>query len=206
MLFLGPLYNLFSSILATRINHFALVKLTILALDKTLFYFLIFVIIRLIWLLSIRHRRSLKSEACVWLLAFYTIFILMFTTFRNTYFPWQLNFNFSRPISDANFIFLKETWKLVYAQSELDFFYNSLGNILCFIPLGFLTPIVFSKKENFLKILVAGILFSVLIETLQFLLATGVSDIDDVFFNTIGVVIGYFFYRIGKKIYNKFNS
>lgn len=200
MLFLGPLYTFLSQTYATRINHFALIKLGLLALDKTIFYFLIFAVIRLIWLLFVRRRRSIRSEASVWLLAFYVILILMFTTFRDSYFPWQLNFHFSRPLSDINLVFLKETWKMVYAQSEVDFIYNCFGNVLCFLPLGFLAPIVFSKKQTFFRVVLGGLIFSIIIETLQFLLETGVSDIDDVFFNTCGMVIGYLLYRIVKKL------
>lgn len=95
---------------------------------------------------------------------------------------------------------------MVYAPSEVDFFYNSFGNILCFIPLGLLTPIVFYKKQSFFKILISGMLFSLMIETLQFLLVTGVSDIDDIFFNTIGLLVGYSIFLITKKIYNNFVS
>lgn len=199
MLFLGPLYNFLARQYATNINHFALVKLTLLALDKTIFYFLIFAVVRLIWLLLIRRRRSIRSEASVWIFVFYLILVFMLTTFRDTYFPWQINFNFNRPLSDINFVFMKETWKLVYAPSRLDFFYNSFGNVLCFVPFGILFPIVFSKKESFIKTTIIGMLVSVSIETLQFLLMTGVSDIDDVFFNTCGTILGYLIYYLFKK-------
>jgi len=192
MLFFGPLYNFLAERYATSINHFALVK--------TFFYFLIFAVLRLIWLLFVRRRRSIKSEVSVWIFAFYLILILMLTTFRDTYFPWQLVFNFNRPLSDVNLVFMKETWKLVYAPSRLDFFYNSLGNIMCFVPFGILFPIVFSKKQSFFKTILMGMLFSIIIETLQFLLSTGVSDIDDVFFNTCGAILGYLIYLFFKKL------
>ena len=202
MLFLGPLYSFLAKQYATNINHFALVKLTLLALDKTIFYFLIFAVLRLIWLLLVRRRRSIRSEASVWVFSFYIILVLMLTTFRNTYFPWQLDFNFSRPLSDINLVFMKETWKLVYAPSHLDFFYNSFGNVLCFVPFGIFFPIVFSKRATFLRTVLMGMLFSVGIETLQFLLVTGVSDIDDVFFNTCGAIWGYVIFKIVKKSLN----
>ncbi|WEV43012.1 VanZ family protein [Lactobacillus sp. ESL0684] len=202
MIFLGPLYNLLAQNFATKLNHFALVKLTMLAIDKTLFYFLLFALLRLVWLLAVRRRRTIKSEAGVWLFSFYLILLLMVTTFRNTYFPWQLSFDFSRPLNEINLTFLKETWKLFYASSQLDFFYNSLGNILCFIPFGFLAPFVFSKKQSFWRVILAGIILSVFIEGMQFLLQTGVSDIDDVFFNSCGAIIGYLFYWL----VNRFRS
>ncbi|WEV71472.1 VanZ family protein [Lactobacillus sp. ESL0785] len=203
MIFLGPLYNFIAQACATKINHFALIKLTMLAIDKTILYFLLFAVLRLLWLMLIRRRRTVKSEATVWLFAFYIILLLMLTTFRNTYFPWQLTFYFNRPLSEINLVFLKETWKLIYAQSRVDFFYNSLGNILCFLPFGFLVPFVFSKKQTFIRVLLAGILLSVFIEGMQFLLETGVSDIDDVFFNTCGAVLGYLVYLVFKYLRGK---
>ncbi|CCI85848.1 glycopeptide antibiotics resistance protein [Lactobacillus pasteurii DSM 23907 = CRBIP 24.76] len=196
MLFLGPIYTILARKYATSINHFALIKLGMLALDKTIFYFLIFAVIRLIWLLCIRHRRTVKSEASVWLWTFYLIFLFMFTTFRKSYFPWQLTFYWDRPLSDINLIFFKETWKMIYAQSSVDFIYNLFGNILCFIPLGILTPIVFSKQQTLLRVVLAGMLISITIEAFQFVLLTGVTDIDDVFFNTCGMLLGYFIFWI----------
>ena len=147
MLFLQPLYEYIFHHYAAHINHFALIKLILYSLDKTLFYFIIFVIIRLCWLLLVRHRRTLKSEACVWVFSFYIILLVMLTVFRDTYFPWQLTFNFYRSLSDINLVFMKETLKLTHGQSLLDFFYNSLGNVLWFIPFGFLFPTVIQKKS-----------------------------------------------------------
>lgn len=204
MIFLGPLYNLIARTYATQINHFALIKLIMLALDKTIFYFLVFMVLRLLWLLMIRRRRSIKSEATVWLFAFYLILVLMLTTFRGSYFPWQLSFDFHRPLSEINLVFMKETWKMFYAQSRIDFLYNSFGNILCFLPFGFLAPFVFSKKQTFGKVVISGVIFSVIIEALQFLLATGISDIDDVFFNSCGAALGYLLYWLFQRLRRKF--
>ncbi len=119
----------------------------------------------------------------------------MLTVFRDTYFPWQLTFNFHRSLSDINLVFMKETLKLTHGQSLLDFFYNSLGNVLWFIPFGFLFSTVIQKKSMVGTILAGGCL-SVIIESLQFVLETGVSDIDDVFFNVCGTIIGFILYRI----------
>lgn len=204
MLFLGPIYNLLARIYATRINHFALIKLTLVALDKTCFYFLLFAIVRLLWLLVVRRRRSIPSEASVWVFAFYMILVLMLTTFRNSYFPWQIVWHLHRPLDQINLVFFKETWKLVYARSQVDFIYNSFGNILCFLPFGLLMPIVFSKHRSFWLTLFSGMLFSLLIETLQFFLETGVSDIDDVFFNTVGAALGYGLFWLCQKVKNNF--
>ena len=202
MLFLEPIYFYLARNYATTINHFALIKLALVALDKTIFYFLIFAIGRLIWLLCIRHRRTIRSEAGVWLWGFYLILLFMFTTFRKSYFPWQISLDLNRPLDQINLVFMQETWKLIYGQSRIDFLYNSFGNVLCFVPIGILTPIVFSKKMNFIRILFFGIGLSLIIESLQFVLDTGVTDIDDVFFNTCGLILGYVIYKTFSRIKN----
>lgn len=112
MIFLGPLYSFLAKHLATNINHFALVKLVMISLDKSIFYFLIFAFLRLLWLLLVRKRRSHFSESLVWIFTFYVMFLLATTTFRESYFPWQLAFNWNRPLSDINLIFLRETLEI----------------------------------------------------------------------------------------------
>jgi glycopeptide antibiotics resistance protein len=72
---------------------------------------------------------------------------------------------------------------------------TSLLNILLMIPFGFGLPSITNLRMK--KIVVIGALFSFVIELLQFL--TGklaqttfrIADINDVIFNTLGVVIGY---------------
>jgi glycopeptide antibiotics resistance protein len=82
---------------------------------------------------------------------------------------------------------------------------TSLLNILLFVPFGFGLPFITNLQLK--KITVAGALFSIGIELLQ--LVTGlmakitfrVADINDVIFNTIGVVIGYMLFVGFVRIY-----
>ncbi len=76
------------------------------------------------------------------------------------------------------------------------FFLNTAGNVLAFLPFGFFLPIVSGKRHDFPRIFVAGILFSGGIELLQLATRLGSFDVDDIFLNTIGTVIGYLFFRI----------
>ena len=72
---------------------------------------------------------------------------------------------------------------------------TSLLNILLLIPFGFGLP--FISNLHMKKVIVIGVLFSIMIEFLQ--LMTGfmarvtfrIADINDVIFNAIGVSIGY---------------
>ena len=86
---------------------------------------------------------------------------------------------------------------------------NVGGNILLLMPLGFLIPILWNKFRHIKYILLVGCSVSVSIELLQYLESrTGalgrVTDIDDVFFNVLGVAIGYLSYKLFLKIVGKF--
>lgn len=75
---------------------------------------------------------------------------------------------------------------------------NILGNIVMFAPLGFLLPLLF-RGWNVGWVLLIGVGFSVLIETLQFFTSRG-TDIDDVILNALGAVFGYFVYWIFRRV------
>ena len=69
------------------------------------------------------------------------------------------------------------------------------GNIVWFIPFGFLLPFLI-KRNSFWLITLAGFLFSLAIETAQFIFYRGVAELDDLILNTVGVVIGYFIFKL----------
>lgn len=81
------------------------------------------------------------------------------------------------------------------------FFINIVGNIIPFIPLGFLIPIVFPTRQSFIKTMITCLGIIVSIEVIQFITYLGSMDIDDVILNQISCVIGYVFYRIYNKIF-----
>lgn len=191
MIFFQPLYDYLLKNFSWRINHFALIKLSLFGLDKTCLYFLLFVVLRVVWLLLAKRRPSPLQEAKLWLFVFYLLLLLMLTVFRQTYFPWQLVWHWDRSTNQINFRFLHETVKLVHGASLLDFFYNSAGNIAWFLPFGWLLPQLASRWQHWWMTVLLGLFLSIVIEGLQFLLMTGVSDIDDVFFNVCGCLLGY---------------
>jgi glycopeptide antibiotics resistance protein len=82
---------------------------------------------------------------------------------------------------------------------------TSLLNILLLVPFGFGLPFITNLRMK--KIVVIGVLFSIVIEFLQ--LVTGfmakitfrLADINDVIFNTVGVAIGYILFVGFVRIY-----
>ncbi|MFP4979226.1 VanZ family protein [Paenibacillus sp. CN-4] len=74
---------------------------------------------------------------------------------------------------------------------------NVCGNVIAFIPWGLLTPIILKRERR--SVLAGGITVSASIELLQLVFGLGSTDIDDLIFNTLGVVIGYLLFRAIQK-------
>ena len=104
----------------------------------------------------------------------------------------HLMINFSGGIAGPpNFIPLKTiTSYLVGDKGSIIVFFELIGNIFLFVPIGFIVPFLFSKWD-WKKSVILGILASLIIEILQLLLQVGIFDIDDIILNSLGVVIGY---------------
>ncbi|WP_142950798.1 VanZ family protein [Bacillus toyonensis] len=92
-----------------------------------------------------------------------------------------------------------ETWIRV-SQINLTLFDTAgsttyLLNIVLFMPLGFLLPTIWPQFRKMKNTVCAGFFFSLAIELNQ-LLNNRITDIDDVFTNTLGAIIGYVLYRV----------
>ena len=70
-----------------------------------------------------------------------------------------------------------------------------LGNVGCFVPFGFLLPILY-KKANFVKVAALSFLFSFGIETTQYFSRKGIAELDDLILNVFGAVVGYLLYKL----------
>lgn len=62
---------------------------------------------------------------------------------------------------------------------------NFFGNLALFVPVG-----VVAYRGSVARATLAGTVFSIAIETAQYVLAAGYSDLDDVLFNTAGAFLG----------------
>lgn len=66
---------------------------------------------------------------------------------------------------------------------------NLLGNLLIFLPYGFLGRLLLRNKGHF-RLFFSGLFCILLIEFLQLLTGIGVWDIDDILLNTLGLILG----------------
>lgn len=76
---------------------------------------------------------------------------------------------------------------------------NLVGNVLMFIPLGFLVPRVFPRLRKFWKTLALLTLAIVAVELIQLVALVGTCDVDDLILNVAGISLGYPFSLIGRK-------
>ena len=76
--------------------------------------------------------------------------------------------------------------------------YNLAGNILLFVPMGCLLPLVFEKLRSLSKTLAASAMVTACAEIIQVLLLAGSCDIDDLILNLLGTAMGYPLYKILK--------
>lgn len=67
---------------------------------------------------------------------------------------------------------------------------NILGNVVLFIPIGFIFPLILIRYRDLKKIAVLSISISLFIEFIQFFVGRS-CDIDDLILNFVGGIIGY---------------
>lgn len=80
-------------------------------------------------------------------------------------------------------------------NSPIDYLKNTILNIILFVPLGCLTPIIWKKFLSLKKMTILGFGLSLFIEIIQ-IFTFRLTDIDDLIMNTIGTVIGYFIAKV----------
>jgi glycopeptide antibiotics resistance protein len=105
--------------------------------------------------------------------------------------------------SFVNLVPLKDEYQTLAKFSQLtphevySFFENLIGNILLFIPLPFI--FAFFTRQSNRKIFLLCVVVSIAIETLQYILGVGITDIDDVILNSLGAALGLWGYAWCKK-------
>ncbi|MGE8077625.1 VanZ family protein [Peribacillus loiseleuriae] len=93
-------------------------------------------------------------------------------------------------------------FKLLATGYYYAWFTNFWGNILAFMPFGFLIPLLF-KRFYIVKTVITSSMASLLVESLQLSFRIGSFDVDDIILNTIGGLCGYLIAGIFMIMMNK---
>lgn len=76
---------------------------------------------------------------------------------------------------------------------------NLVGNVVMFLPLGYLLPRAFPRFRKFLPFF-ASVLFSLLfVEAIQYVTMLGIADVDDVILNLFGALMGFLLFKFTSK-------
>ena len=75
------------------------------------------------------------------------------------------------------------------------FLINIVGNMVAFMPFGFFLPIISRRNRKWYNTVSFGLIFSLILETLQLIFKVGSFDVDDMLLNTVGAGLGFLVYR-----------
>lgn len=76
---------------------------------------------------------------------------------------------------------------------------NLFGNVVVFIPLGIFLPLIWTKTKNFGRFFLVSSGIIAVIELLQLFTLRGVLDVDDYLLNMVGLIVGFFVYRLSSR-------
>jgi len=103
-------------------------------------------------------------------------------------------------LDTANFTLFKTIRMYIDYAYKLNSFENLVGNVIVFVPFGFLLPYVLTWGRNFFVMLLNAFVFVLGIEVFQLFSAFGAFDVDDILLNCVGAVLGYFIFLIWENI------
>lgn len=156
-------------------------------------------------ILLIRRRPGMVRNAAGSALAIYIIAAVRLFLLPDRYGPPLQG---SMPSVDLNLIPFHSITDYIQHFSAGTALEEILGNVVAFIPIGFLVPILWRKFRAPKKILLLSLLVSVGIETVQLIESLAVRypvrsvDIDDVILNFAGGVLGYLLFRAAQAVWD----
>ena len=152
-----------------------------------------------------------KNCKKVWKFVFlvYILILIKLIVFK---YPWEYLMDIVKSwekgvvlegLATANFTLGKSIRMYIKYFNKFPFwngFANLAGNILVFIPFGFLMPKAYPKCGRWWRVFYCAIGFVMCIELFQLFSAFGAFDVDDILLNVLGSVIGYSVFAVMRKV------
>lgn len=98
-------------------------------------------------------------------------------------------------LDTANFTLFKTIKMYVRYWGRLNSFENLAGNVVCFMPFGFLLPFLQEESRHWWVLLINSFLMVCGIELFQLVTAFGAFDVDDILLNCVGAMLGFMVFR-----------
>ena len=137
--------------------------------------------------------KSIRRMIITILFLLYLVIVLRITVFRSTFTLHHLCQN-----GKVILTLFQGYIDLVRRGDWFAFTYLFVGNIVWFVPFGMYLQYI-GKQKTLLHTAIYGFLFSLLIETLQYVFGTGFSELDDLVLNTLGAWIGGVLVKVGTR-------
>ena len=137
----------------------------------------------------IKKDSRFKKMLSLALFAGYLVVLLYFTIFSESL--------GRKDVSDEiryNLVLFTEIKRFWIYRSQLGMwacFMNIAGNVIAFMPCGYLIPAMFEGRRSFADAVFIGFMVSFIIECTQLVFKVGSFDVDDLLLNTIGAALGY---------------
>ena len=140
-------------------------------------------------------RGTTKIQKTCWVIfIFYLIGITYYTIFAESLGRGPSTESEAR----YNLILFNEIRRFWVYREQLGFrafFLNVVGNVLAFVPCGFLLPAISRRCRWIYGSAAVGLMISFIIECTQLIFRVGSFDVDDLMLNTLGVIVGFFINR-----------
>ena len=125
---------------------------------------------------------------------YFAVFIFLYTLFL----LYMMFFASGREASEISYLQMRPFITIRhFFTDDVDgeaFMVNIIGNVLVFSPFGWL-GLCLRRFNSFIPITISFLFTITVIETIQYFSGRGVADIDDVLLNTVGMCLGYMFYK-----------
>ncbi|MFJ8066600.1 VanZ family protein [Psychrobacillus sp. NPDC096426] len=164
-------------------------------LDDMFFFICIVLPIMIIWRIARWRKRGFNRKESLHEIGFLMLICVLIGIFSQTIIPKSGTGQvYGTGVNLHLFRVLKETYNaIVYLGFWQPFYINFLGNIILFMPIGFLVPLLFRRMEFFPNSVIIGLCISLFIEITQ-IPQNRSSDVDDLWLNTLGTFLGYLCY------------
>lgn len=134
------------------------------------------------------YRRLLKGakkingkKALIWAIFLIYIIVVLGATLG------MRSSNYGRSIELHLFYSYKDAWNSFSPAA----WRNIILNIMMFVPMGIMLPLIFKYCKRFWVTYLSGFLFTIVLEVIQLVSSRGIFELDDIFNNTLGCIIGY---------------
>ena len=176
-------------------------------LDDMLFFIGITFPLIVIWRLFRWKKRGFKLKEILHELGILVFFSVLVGLFSQTIIPKAGDVPaYTTGVNLELFRVVEETYNsIVYLGFWEPFYINFLGNIILFLPIGFLLPLLFRRMELFILPEYAGLGIYLFIKIMKIPQSRS-SDVDDLWLNTLGAFVGYVCYYFTRKVFPSFTN